>query len=73
MIVSHLTGKIDQLTIFGQIEFILGNDYECSNLVINKDIITKVSGCFRVLDTNDIERLEITLTPQQYIQHHKMA
>ena len=71
MIISTLTGKINQLTIFGQIEFIDGNEYSCSNSGNGNEVVTKVVGNFKVVGSEDIERLEVKMTPQQYVKHIK--
>ncbi len=66
--VSVLRGKIDQLTIFGQVEFI-PYEYKCSTSS-NSDVVTVV-GDFKVIETGEIERLEIKLTTYQYKEHIK--
>lgn len=63
----NLTGKLRQLTIFGQIEFIEGYEYDVDvkgNLVI-------LTGIFRVVGTDDTEQLIIEMTKDEYINHLK--
>lgn len=64
---NNLTGRIKQLTIFGQLEFIHGNDYQIS---VHKDIV-KVSGKYKVVDSDNVEQLTIEITTQEYISHLK--
>lgn len=64
---NNLTGRIKQLTIFGELEFIEGYNYDVS---VNKGMV-KLSGKFKVVDTDYIEQLTIELTTQQYVSHLK--
>jgi hypothetical protein len=73
MKVSILTGIVDQLTIFGQLEFIHGNEYDCSNSGSGDDIVTTVVGDFKVVGSDDIERVEVKMTPQRYVKHIKLS
>jgi PKD repeat protein len=67
MITRNLIGIINQLTIFGQIEFINNNEYD---VTIKGDVIM-VSGVFSVVGTDDTEQLQIEITKEQYINHSK--
>lgn len=67
MITRNLIGIINQLTIFGQIEFINNNEY---NVTIKGDVIL-VCGVFRVVGTDNTEQLQIELNRDQYINHSK--
>lgn len=67
MITRNLIGIINQLTIFGQIEFINNNEY---NVTIKGDVIL-VRGIFRVVGTDNTEQLQIELNRDQYINHSK--
>lgn len=66
---NNLTGRIKQLTIFGELEFIEGYNYDVS---VNKGMV-KLSGKFKVVDTDYVEQLTIELTTQQYIGHLKSS
>ena len=65
MITRNLIGVINQLTIFGQIQFINNNEY---HVTIKGDVIT-VRGIFNVVGTIDNEQLQIEITKEQYINH----
>ena len=67
MITRNLIGIINQLTIFGQIQFINNNEYD---VTIKGDVIM-VSGVFSVVGTDDTEQLQIEITKEQYINHSK--
>ena len=67
MITRNLIGIINQLTIFGQIEFINNNEYD---VTIKGDVIM-IGGIFRVVGTDDTEQLQIEMTKDQYINHSK--
>ena len=58
MITRNLIGIINQLTIFGQIQFIKNNEYD----VTIKDNLVMVSGVFNIVGTDDTE---------QYVNHSK--
>lgn len=63
--VSKLSGRIDQLTIFGEIEFIPNKDYGVKSEL---DLII-ISGEFKIVGSDEIEQLEIKMTKEQYIKH----
>lgn len=67
MITRNLIGIINQLTIFGQIEFINNNEYD---VTIKGDVIL-VRGVFSVVGTDNTEQLQIEMTKEQYINHSK--
>jgi hypothetical protein len=64
---NKLTGKIRQLTIFGEIEFIDGYEYLAN---LDGDIIT-LSGEFKCLETDEIEPITITMSGKEYVNHLK--
>ena len=66
---NNLTGRIRQLTILGQLEFIDGNNYEIS---VHKNIV-KVGGKFKVVGSDDVEQLTIEITTQEYVSHLKSS
>ena len=72
MEVSILTGKLNQLIIFGQLEFIYGNTYNCSNSGSGVNTITNVVGEFKVVGSDNTERVEVKMTPQSYVKHIKL-
>lgn len=63
----NLTGRIKQLTIFGELEFIDGNDYDVS---LNSKIVI-VSGVFKVVGTDETEQLQIEMETKEFWKHHK--
>ncbi len=67
MITQNLIGIINQLTIFGQIQFINNNEYD----VTTKDNLVMVSGVFNIVGTDDTEQLQIEMTKDQYINYLK--
>jgi hypothetical protein len=67
MITRNLIGIINQLTIFGQIQFINNNEYD----VTTKDNLVMVSGVFNIVGTDDTEQLQIEMTKDQYINYLK--
>lgn len=62
----RLKGKVNQLTIMGQLEFIDGEEYNVNNL--DKTTV-EVSGLFHLLSTDTIEPFTINMHKLELKKH----
>jgi hypothetical protein len=61
-----LTGKVEQITIMGQLEFIDGEEYLVNPL---KNNMVEVKGLFHFLSTDTIEPITLTFHKKDFEKH----
>ena len=66
---NNLTGNIRQMTIFGQLSFVLGRTYKIGKTG-DKKMVT-VSGDFDVVGTNDVVGATIEIEKYELKKHSK--
>ena len=66
---NNLTGNIRQLTIFGQLSFVLGRTYKISKTGDKKTVT--VSGDFDVVGTNDVVGATIEIEKHELKKHSR--
>jgi hypothetical protein len=62
----RLKGKVEQITIMGQLEFIDGEEYEVKPLTNN---LVEVKGLLHFIDTDTIEPITLTFHKKDFEKH----